>query len=103
MRIVRWERKDLPSQEEAEARLHQEGYESFKWYDVPGACYREHTHEQDECIWVLKGELIFEIEKKIYSLKGGDRLYLPAHLPHTAQVSKNGSVTYLVGQKSDRA
>jgi mannose-6-phosphate isomerase-like protein (cupin superfamily) len=100
MRIVRWERSEPPSEEEAEARLHQEGYDSFKWYDVPGACYREHAHEQDECIWVLKGELIFEIEQKTYSLRSGDRLYLPAHLRHTAHVSKDGSVTYLAGQKS---
>ncbi|MFL5812495.1 MAG: cupin domain-containing protein [Bdellovibrionia bacterium] len=100
MRIVRWERADPPSQEEAEARLHQEGYESFKWYDVPGACYRKHVHKQDECIWILRGELIFEIEDQKYSLKTGDRLYLPAKLPHTAEVSKNGSVTYLVGQKA---
>jgi quercetin dioxygenase-like cupin family protein len=91
---------NIPSEQEAEARLHQEGYESFRWYDVPGACYPNHRHGYDECIWVLKGEITFKITDQDYQLKAGDRIYVPAKVPHTAEVPPNAGVTYLVGQKN---
>ncbi len=90
----------MPSQEEVEARLHQEGYESYKWYDVPGANYPTHRHAQDECIWILRGELIINVDGQEYPLQAGDRIYLPARTPHTARVPDKGAVTYVVGQKS---
>jgi quercetin dioxygenase-like cupin family protein len=89
----------VPTEQEAEARMRQEGYESFSWYDVPGAQYPTHQHHYDECIWVIRGEIQFEIEGVQYSLKPGDKLYLSKETPHTASVPKNTSVTYLVGQK----
>ena len=90
---------NVPSESEAEARLHQEGYESFRWYDVPGACYPKHRHEYDECIWVLKGEMSFAVGDRDIHLKAGDRMYLPARTPHTSKVPSDAGVTYLVGQK----
>ncbi len=99
VRVVTAESGLAPSEEEAEARLHREGYDSFRWYDVPGASYPKHRHEHDECIWVLKGEITFRIGEQDFTLKPGDRLYLPARLPHTAKVSPSAGVTYLVGQK----
>jgi quercetin dioxygenase-like cupin family protein len=93
------ENKSVPSEEEAEARLHKEGYNSFRWYDVPGAEYPKHRHVNDECIWVLKGEITFTVDGKDFELKPGDRLYLPAKAAHTAKVPLSGGVTYLVGQK----
>lgn len=90
----------VPSESEAEARLHQEGYETFRWYDVPGASYPKHRHDADECIWILKGEITFQVGEQEYPLKPGDRLYLSARTPHTARVPANIGVTYLVGQKA---
>ena len=87
------------SEEEAEARLHQEGYESFRWYDVPGTKYPKHRHKADECIWVLKGEITFVVGDESFLLKEGDRLYLPAGTSHTANANPVTGVTYLVGQK----
>lgn len=99
VKIVAWKGASLPTQSEVEARLHQEGYESFRWYDVPGAAYPKHRHSADECIWVLQGEITFKVGNESYALKAGDRIYLPAHTPHTAEVPKIAGVTYLVGQK----
>ncbi len=88
------------TEEEAEAKLHKEGYvQVFKWHDVPGASYPRHRHECDECLWVLKGELIIATKDEEFHLLPGDRLYLPARKPHTAAVPEAHSVTYLVGQK----
>lgn len=98
-RVVKWTEKTPPSEQEAEARLRTEGYESFKWHDVPGANYPRHRHVHDECIWVLSGVLIFDIDGRRHRLEAGDRLYLPSRLPHTAEVPDDAAVTYLVGQK----
>jgi quercetin dioxygenase-like cupin family protein len=99
IRLQPWTEPTLPSEQEAEAKLHQEGYESFIWNDVPGSTYPRHQHSYDECLWVLKGQITFTIDDQDYPLKPGDRLYLPARLPHTAKVSAQAGVTYLVGQK----
>lgn len=97
--IVKWEKPVPPTEQEAEARLHQDGYDSFRWYDVPGASYPRHRHNQDECLWILQGEIIFTVEKTDYPLKPGDRLLLPSGIAHTARVPGPLGVTYLVGQK----
>jgi quercetin dioxygenase-like cupin family protein len=100
--MVKFQSGNALSEEEAEARIHQEGYESIRWYDVPGATYPRHRHDYDECIWVLKGVIIFRIEDQDYELKAGDKLYLTAGIPHTARVPVESGVTYLVGQKVAR-
>jgi len=106
VRVVRNERDQVASEVEAEAKLHQEGYESFKWHDVPGAVYPRHRHEEDECLWILEGTLEIELTQdppQKVLLSPGDRIYLPAKAPHRARIpaetiSPDG-VTYLVGQK----
>jgi len=99
--VRRWEKASALTQEEAEARLHKEGYESFCWYDVPGTQYPRHRHGYDECVWILRGEIHFTIYEEEYVLKSGDRIYLPARTPHTVQVpdAHGAGVTFLVGQK----
>jgi mannose-6-phosphate isomerase-like protein (cupin superfamily) len=88
------------TQDECEAKLHREGYDSYKWYDVPGAAYPSHHHSQDECVWVLKGEIHFEILGQKFELRAGDRLYLPAGSPHTVRVPRTAGVTYLIGRRN---
>ncbi|MGZ3688354.1 MAG: cupin domain-containing protein [Bdellovibrionota bacterium] len=101
--VISWEKNAPLTQEEAEARLHQEGYESFCWYDVPGAAYPKHRHEYDECLWILKGEMDFTLlrdgKEELHHLKTGDRVYVPAQAGHIVKVPMSGTVTYLVGQR----
>jgi mannose-6-phosphate isomerase-like protein (cupin superfamily) len=97
---IPYEGKGPLTQEEAEARLHREGYETFCWYDVPGAHYPKHRHEYDECLWVLRGELDLTIGEETLALRTGDRVYLAARTAHIARVPEGmEGVTYLVGQK----
>ena len=100
IRVEKWQ-KDVapPTEQEAEARLNQEGYSSFTWYDVPGAFYPSHSHNADECIWIVKGDITFNVQWQNYPMTAGDRIYLPAKIQHTATVPESASVTYLVGQK----
>lgn len=99
IRVLKWEGVAPLTQEEAEARLHQEGYQSFCWYDVPETHYPPHKHKYDECIWVLRGEMQFTIENETYLLRSGDKLYLSIKVVHEIHVPKNKGVTYLVGRK----
>ncbi len=106
IRVLRAEKNQPLSEVEAEARLHQEGYESFRWHDVPGVVYPRHRHEQDECLWVLEGVLdiaLTDAPSQTIRLQPGDRIYLPARFPHRASTPADSSpngVTYLVGQKN---
>lgn len=97
--LVRWDKDQPPTEEEAEAKLHREGYDSFRWHDVPGSTYPRHRHDRDECVWVLSGQITFTVNGEPTNLGPGDRLYLPAGTPHTASVPCSGAVTYLVGQR----
>ena len=101
IQVVRWTGAHPPSEQEAEARLHQEGYSVFKWHDVPGAEYPEHHHHCDECLWILAGSITVSFEGQSHTLNPGDRLLLPKDVDHKAIVPADPSgVTYLVGQRS---
>jgi uncharacterized cupin superfamily protein len=100
IRILKWEKPSPVTQEEAEAILHREGYQSFCWYDVPGAQYRKHQHADDECLWILRGEMHFHSNNQTHQLKDGDRIYFPAGTLHSVEVPLQNSVTYLVGKKT---
>ena len=103
LQIITWDHPEPPSEQEAEACLHKEGYEVFKWQDFAGTHYPVHRHPHDECIWVLKGKMTFFFagthQAAQLELKAGDRFYLPAGIEHRAEVHKNAPVVYLVGQK----
>jgi mannose-6-phosphate isomerase-like protein (cupin superfamily) len=101
--IVPWDKKEPITQEEAEARLHIEGYVSYLWHDVTGVTYPTHQHERDECIWILKGEIQFTLKEpdhsQVVTLHPGDRIYLSARLKHSAFVPHKNGVHFLVGQR----
>lgn len=95
LKIVKTKSK---TREELESELHKEGFSSYVWSDSPGAYYSPHSHNHDECICVIKGQISFYINNKEYELSPGQKLYLPAHTIHEARNKKNESVTYLIGE-----
>jgi quercetin dioxygenase-like cupin family protein len=70
------------------------------WTDAPGAHYQPHTHEADESLWVLAGEMTFEVAGRSYRLGPGDRLALPAGTLHAATAGPAGA-TYLIGERAE--
>jgi quercetin dioxygenase-like cupin family protein len=102
---MRLERIPWPGPEApAEAALHQalvrDGFDVFRWHDPPGATYSEHTHDHDESLWVVDGEVTFGVAGSELRLGAGDRLMLPAGTLHTATAGAAGA-TYLVGQRRE--
>ena len=86
------------NEESLRRRLEDEGFHVWSWTDSAGAGYEPHTHDQDESLWVVAGEITFGAEGREILLRAGDRLMLPAGKVHTAHAGADGA-TYLVGER----
>lgn len=49
-----------------------------------GSVVPEHHHESEQVTWIMKGELLFEIEGKEIRVKAGEVLVIPSQTPHKA-------------------
>ena len=59
---------------------------------APGAAFGKHSHPGEEVIYVLEGQLEYQIEDKPpVTLKAGDVLFIPSGTVHSAR--NHGSVT----------
>lgn len=99
IQVDRWTETTAPDADKLKARLVEEGYSVFQWSDEPGTKYGPHAHAEDQSHWILSGELELRIGHEIYTLRAGDRDYLPANTVHSAFVSGNQPVVYLIGAK----
>ncbi len=95
---IPWTTAGAPSEGALRARLMAEGFEVFVWEDSPGSTYDPHSHDHDESLWALAGEIVFGVAGGEYRLGPGDRLMLPAGTVHTARVGPQGA-RYLIGQR----
>jgi quercetin dioxygenase-like cupin family protein len=59
---------------------------------APGVAFGKHTHPGEEIIYVIEGQLEYQVgDKPPVTLKAGDVLFVPANTPHSAR--NPGSVT----------
>lgn len=96
-----WDGAGAPTEAALHARLAADGFGVHRWTDAPGAHYEPHAHDEDETLWVLAGEITFEIAGRAYRLVSGDRLQLPAGTVHAATAGAAGA-TYLIGERARR-
>ena len=99
MQIERWSESSTPEPEALKARLLDEGYTVFQSSDAPGTKYGPHAHAEDQSHWILSGELELRVGHESYTLRAGDRDFLPANTMHSATVPGNEPVIYLIGAK----
>jgi quercetin dioxygenase-like cupin family protein len=53
----------------------------------PGVAVPKHVHtNDDEHFHLLEGEVHFEVGTDEYTLKAGDMIFLPRHIPHSLRV-----------------
>ena len=97
--VERWSELSPPDPQELKQRLLDEGYSVFLWTDPPGTTYGEHAHEEDQSHWIISGELRMQVGYEDYTLRVGDRDFLPAHTLHSASVPNTAPVTYLIGAR----
>jgi quercetin dioxygenase-like cupin family protein len=99
IQIEKWSEPDKPDAVDLKQRLQSEGYSVFQWSDAPGTKYGPHAHAEDQSHWILSGELELRVGHEIYTLRSGDRDFLPANTIHSASVSGDAPVVYLIGAK----
>jgi len=67
---------------------------------APGQASPRHTHPGEEIIYVLEGDLEYDIAGKVTRVKPGDVLFVPAGTPHLARNLGSGRgaelATYIV-------
>ncbi len=68
---------------------------------APGVAFGKHTHPGEEIIYVLEGQLEYQVgDKPPVTLKAGDVLFIPAGTPHSARnpgnVTGSELATYIV-------
>ena len=79
-------------------RLEADGFAVWAWSDPPGRDYPPHSHDHDECLCVLTGEIALGAAGRELRLRPGDRLMLPKGTVHTARAGAAGA-TYLIGEQ----
>jgi quercetin dioxygenase-like cupin family protein len=98
LELIPWSETDRPTKNLLKFRLEQEGFSAWLWNDAPGAVYQPHSHDHDESLWVIKGEITFGVAGRDYRLGPGDRLMLPKGTVHAARAGREGA-TYLIGER----
>ena len=80
--------------DEAVARLRRQGLDPGRWSNGPGDRYAVHEHGYDKVIVVEHGSIVFGLPDQgmDVELRAGDRLDLPAHIRHDADVGPEGVV-----------
>ena len=95
---IPWSDATPPTEPALRSRLEADGFETFSWRDPPDADYTAHSHDHDESLWVVEGEITFGAAGAEYRLGPGDRLMLPAGTLHTAHAGARGAL-YLIGER----
>jgi quercetin dioxygenase-like cupin family protein len=98
LEVIRWTGGASPSADDLDRRLESEGFQTFRWQDSAGADYSAHSHDHDESLWLIDGEISFGIDGTDYRLRPGDRLMLPKDTVHTARAGAAGA-DYWIGQR----
>ena len=99
LEIERWNESEPPDSQTLRGRMEAEGYSVIEARDAAGTTYGPHSHEQAQSHWIVSGSLMFRVGWEEYTLRAGDRDYLPANTEHSAVVPRDEPVVYLIGVK----
>ena len=94
VKVTPWPNEEIPSREELQRIMLDEGLAPYAWSNGPMDVYAAHTHTYDKVIYVVSGSITFglpELERNV-TLFPGDRLDLPKGTVHDALVGKDGVV-----------
>jgi quercetin dioxygenase-like cupin family protein len=94
LRVTQWESATPPTQELLMEIMQRQRLEPYTWSNRPHDSYSAHKHDYEKVIYVVEGSITFilPVLKKQIVLNKGDRLDLPAHVVHSAQVGPQGVV-----------
>ncbi|MFO7538140.1 MAG: cupin [Chloroflexota bacterium] len=92
--VQKWPYAHEPHEADLRRELEAEGLEPFLWENEPLAVYEATSFDHNRILYVLRGTIIFgfPIESEPTVLRVGDRLHIPAGVPHNAAVGADGIV-----------
>ncbi|MCC6302195.1 MAG: cupin domain-containing protein [Gammaproteobacteria bacterium] len=67
------------------------GFSCDTWTDPPGQTWRDYTHDTDELLMLIDGEIEIHLGGKALYPTIGEEIFIPAHAPHT--VINTGATT----------
>ncbi|MDP3881097.1 MAG: cupin domain-containing protein [bacterium] len=89
----------MENREKIKKKLTADGYATiYEYDDGPGEKFSEHSHEGEQLMFIMAGEMKVEMNGKTYRLKFGDSLLFPANALHSAKIGAQGC-SYIVGEK----
>ena len=92
--VRKWTRTTPPTEEILHELLRQEGLSAYLWSNDPGDFYTAHVHDFHKVVYVVSGSITFgfPVDGEPTTLQAGDRLDLPAGVPHNAAIGSQGVV-----------
>lgn len=99
MKVVRWEEDEPPSRSRLERALLKEGLDPWVVRERGGMRYDTHFHEHDEIRILVRGRMKFNLDGHQLVLGPGDRLEVPAGMPHAAEVVDGEGAEYLCASR----
>ena len=97
--IVPWSKKTKPTLDELKGILKAEGLECELYSDPPGMKYGRHKHDFDDFVMIVSGKMKLGTDAGVWTLNPGDRIDLPAHTFHWAEILGKEEVRYLSAAK----
>jgi quercetin dioxygenase-like cupin family protein len=97
--FTRWTKTKKPTLEELQHMLDREKLSYDLYSDPPGVKYGRHKHDFDDFIVIVSGKMRLFTDTEEWIMKPGDRLNLPAHTTHAAEVLGKEEVRYLSAAK----
>jgi quercetin dioxygenase-like cupin family protein len=55
-----------------------------------------HVHDFDEAVYLLEGELVFQVEEEVMTKGAGDLLFVPGKVPHALANHSDADARYLL-------
>jgi mannose-6-phosphate isomerase-like protein (cupin superfamily) len=75
------------------------GFSCGLWTDPPGQAWENYSHEVDELLMVLEGELELELQGHTRHPKIGEEVLIPAGARHSVRNVGPGTARWLYGYK----
>ena len=93
--IVPWNKKTKPTLQELKTMLKAEGHECELYSDPAGTKYGRHQHDFDDFVVIVAGKMKLGTDNGVWVMNPGDRIDLPAHTIHWAEIIGKEDVKYL--------
>lgn len=100
VRVVLWEERGKPAEQNIRDRLTADGYGVVKWSSEAATGYGPHAHIYPETLWMLEGNVTVALpaDGRLIELLPGDRIEIPQGVLHAVIAGAEGAA-YLMATR----